>query len=170
MKRIPLSQNKYALVSDCDFAKVAKFKWTYMRGKGDGTGYAVRRVGGRKHSKPILMHRFILGLVGSRPLVDHKNRNGIDNRRRNLREATHSTNGFNRRVSVLNSSGYKGVRSYRGKWVAEVRHKGRTKYLGMFESRRAAAKAYDRAATKLHGAFALTNKALGLLKKVRDDL
>ena len=111
------------------------------------------------------MHRLILG-CGPGEEVDHRNGNGLDNRRGNLRPATHALNQANvRRVRA--KSGFKGVsrwvRPSPRPWRAHITVKGRMKFLGAFATPEEAARAYDAAARELFGEFACTNEDLGLL-------
>lgn len=107
------------------------------------------------------LHRLVLGVEPGR-LVDHRNGDGLDNRRENLRLATARQNAGNYRLPATNTSGAKGVtwsRRY-GCWMAQIRVRPRTIHLGRFDSVRAAADAYDAAALEHFGEFALTNAML----------
>lgn len=105
------------------------------------------------------MHRQVMKYDGEL-FIDHKNRNGLDNRRANLRIATAGQNNAN---SVRNlsckSSKYRGVCRKKGcnKWLASIRYHDRHIHLGYFENEIDAAKAYDEAAKKYHREFAMLN-------------
>jgi hypothetical protein len=89
---------------------------------------------------------------------DHENRNGLDCRRENLRAATYSQNNANRRFSIKNTSGYRGVRKTKeGKWRAEIKVDGKKISLGCYWDIIEAAKAYDTASSKYFGEFANLN-------------
>jgi hypothetical protein len=92
--------------------------------------------------------------------IDHVDGDGLNNQKRNLRKATPTQNGGNR-VIQKHSSKFKGVTWWKKpkKWVACIRFNTRI-HLGYFESETDAAKAYDAAALKLFGDFALTNEKL----------
>src|ERR1039458_9080145 len=120
MKFIPLTQGKCAMVSDRDYAYLNTFHWSAMKAR--KTFYAQRAVRVAKNTwKIVLMHRDLLGLTGAKPQVDHKDRNGLHNWRRNLRKATHSQNMQNRDKQCNNTSGFTGVRWARERWRAEIK-------------------------------------------------
>jgi hypothetical protein len=91
--------------------------------------------------------------------VDHENRNGLDCRRTNLRLATHRQNIMNTGLRPANTSGYKGVSwdKENQKWRASIRAYGRSYNLGRFSTKEEAARAYNEAASRLHGSFARLN-------------
>jgi len=136
MKRIYLKNIKrYAIVDDADYDMLSDFHWWGYKNK--NTYYAQCAVNGRKKH----MHKLILPNKDS--LVDHKNRNGLDNRISNLRYATHSTNRHNSRAPINNTSGYKGVTydKLRKKWRAQICVYKKYTPIGYFETKYKAAKA-----------------------------
>jgi hypothetical protein len=156
MKKIPLSQGKYALVDDADYELVSQYKWSYApRG-----GYASRNAylgGGRKapKRKTILMHSLITG----ENYVDHINGNGLDNRRSNLRPCTHIENMRNTKLYANNKTGFKGVHYNKRdkKYQANIRVDKKLKALGYYPTAIEAARAYDNAAKEYFGSFARLN-------------
>jgi len=88
--------------------------------------------------------------------VDHINGDGTDNRIVNLRLATPTENGCNRRRRKDNTSGIKGVSwSKRNQmWLAHISYRGKQYHVGLFYEKEEAAAAYAEAARALHGKFA----------------
>lgn len=157
MREIKLTQGKVALVDDCDFEELNKFKWhAYQCGKNFYAGRGIW-VDGKTYS--IKMHRQILGLTTSKIHCDHINGNGLDNRRCNLRKCTHAENQRNVGINRLNKTGFKGVswHSRDKRFEAKIRIEGVKKHIGYFVSVSDAARAYDEAAKKYHGEFAKLN-------------
>jgi hypothetical protein len=106
----------------------------------------------------VYMHRLILN-AGPDQLVDHVNRNKLDNRRCNLRLATPQQNGQNKRVSPLSNTHLKGVgwHKRRRKYHARIQLQGMRCHLGFFQDAELAALVYDAAARTLFGDYALCN-------------
>ncbi|MBW3569683.1 MAG: HNH endonuclease [Gemmatimonadetes bacterium] len=159
MKKVPLSTGGFAIVDADDFERVNRHHW-YRLASGRGHFYAVRmarKPGGGKTM--IRMHREVLRAApGS--LVDHRNHDGLDNRKENLRVCSHVENGQNRKPDKVGSaSAYKGVQVSRGRWRARIVVDGRQVSLGSFETQEAAARAYDAAALQYFGEYAYTNFA-----------
>src|SRR5690606_29091416 len=97
--------------------------------------------------------------------IDHKDGNGLNNVRSNLRKATLAENNRNVRKQYGTTSRFKGVCWHlrMSKWVARIHYNGTAYYLGSFDDEREAARVYDDWARQLHGEFARTNEDLGLL-------
>jgi len=105
-------------------------------------GYAVTYL----NNSQVAMHRYVLGLTDKSIIVDHANRDRLDNRKFNLRECTYRDNNRNRPSNKNSSSQYKGVSYYKklNKWVAQCDMNGKHKCIGYFDTEECAAKAYDR--------------------------
>lgn len=153
MKEIPLTQGYVAIVDDEDYDAVMAFKWfAHVQRNATYVGRKARRADGLWAD--IRLHTFLTGW----PLVDHRDGDGLNNRRANLRPATRAENNRNRRRSLSNNaSGFKGVCRDRGKWRAYIYVDDKQHHLGMFPTAEAAALAYDVAALELHGEFARLN-------------
>lgn len=91
-------------------------------------------------------------------VIDHKDGNGLNNVRSNLRDASSGQNNFNVGITKRNKSGYKGVYGYRGKYVACIRKSGKLIHGGSFVTAIDAAKKYNELAIEHHGEFAWLNK------------
>lgn len=168
MKKIPLTQGYYALISDRDYKRVSQFKWyAYVDRRKDGT---IRDVSAARSGpidaagkrKPIQMHRFILECKDSEADVDHKDHNGLNNQRLNLRLATYVQNQYNRRgarskSSFIGVSRHASRRGYENGWEAYITVNKKRLYLGFFKDKVEAAKRRDVAARKYHGKFASLN-------------
>lgn len=153
--QIPLTRGYVALVDAADYVlATAPGKWHAEVTATAGLVYAKRtfkRADGRFTS--LGMHFFLTGWE----LIDHRNGNGLDNRRSNLRQATCAQNMQNRRPKLSSKSGLKGVHRDKYRWRALIRVNGRQIYLGAFRAPEEAARAYDRAALDHYGEFARTN-------------
>ena len=153
MKRIPLTQGKFAIVDNEDFEWLNQWKW--FAKKGYSTFYAVRNISQSPYL--IRMHRQILGLTkGDGKETDHINHNGLDNRQDNLRLCTHTQQQQNRQPQKV-SSKFKGVGYHKKseKWMARITYLSKRIYLGLFDTEKEAAKSYNKISNKLFGEFAL---------------
>lgn len=167
MKKIPLTQGKFAIVDDEDYNALNQFKWHTEKRYNHLYATRTLRVDEIFPNTSIKMHRQIMSAKGGE-FVDHKNGNGLDNRKQNLRlSKTLNGNCQNRGTSKNNTSGYKGVYKTKNlkipKWIARINAKRKIYYLGIYKDPREAAIVYDSACRILHGEYAKTNKDLGLL-------
>lgn len=154
MRTVPLTQGLTALVDDEDYDRLIRLRWYPQRAK-QGTCYAkgYDTVARTFH----YMHRLVMN-AGPGQYVDHRNHDGLDNRRSNLRVCTNQQNCANQRKR-RGSSQYKGV-SWSKKfnvWVAMLHADYGGKFLGHFKDEEDAARAYDAAARARYGEFARTN-------------
>lgn len=149
-KEIPLTQGKVAIVDASDYDWLMQFKW-HAQKKSDK--WYAGRAQGRNIS--FLMHREILDAPQGW-LVDHKDGNGLNNTRNNIRLCTYAQNNFNT-ASYKGGSLYKGVHRFKRGWRAQIRKGGKQYSLGVYSTEEAAARAYDAAAKKMHGEFAYLN-------------
>jgi hypothetical protein len=158
-REITLTRGYAALVDDEDYERLSAFKWHAFCTK-SGRVYAKtsqRDETGR--SRDLLMHRLVLD-VGPSLKVDHIEGIGLDNRRANLRPATHQQNLCNR-LGGNGASSFVGVARCRGRWRAYITTDGRQHHLGVYDTPEEAAAARDRAAPLHHGSFATLNAGRG---------
>jgi hypothetical protein len=158
-RQIYLGNRKWAIVDPDDYYRLAGLKWCAI-GQ-NGTFYAVAGIQvSPQEIKLVRMHRLIMNAPDG-VLVDHRNSLSLDNRKANLRFATHSQNICNRPKKKLNnvSSKFIGVsfNKHMGKWSAKICCQYKQIWLGYFNSQIDAARAYDVAAKKYHGEFACLN-------------
>ncbi len=150
---VPLTQGYEAVIDAADVPLVAGFNWQAQIA--NNSVYAIRtaRQGGKR--RDVLMHRYICATADGEK-VDHRDGNGLNNCRANLRPATVAQNNRNRRRSSANTSGFKGVSLSKkaGKWRAVIEVQGRQESLGYFASPEAAHAAYVAAAQRHYGEFA----------------
>lgn len=164
LKQIQLSNGMKVLVDEFWYPLLAPMKWTAFQTKGNPYVYARRNFPGPDgRRRPLFMHRIIAGALDGE-VVDHKNRNSLDNRTENLRPCTQRQNMQNSKRPAKNTSGYKGVWKYspsgrKKMWCARIRDEhGRQTFIGSFATREEAALAYNEAAVRFHGEFARLNK------------
>lgn len=148
IKLIPLTQGQNAIVDAADYEFLRQWNWHVIK-KPIGTMYAVRKEG----NSHVYMHRVLTGFEGEE--TDHKNGNGLDNRRSNLRPCSVSQNQQNQRPQKQRP--FKGIRFSGTRWQAKIQIHGRHIYLGSFDSPEEAARAYDKAAVQYFGEFARLN-------------
>lgn len=155
MKEILLKNGMSSLVDDDDYEKLNKSKWMCRRA--GNTFYAIRSDWSNGSVKSERMHRTIISAkLGEH--VDHKDGNGLNNQKGNLRICTRSQNMHNMRPHRDNGTGYKGVcRHKSGLWGARICINRKIISLKYYKTPRDAAIAYNEAAKKYCGEFALLN-------------
>lgn len=164
---IQLTKGYVAIVDPEDYAYVAQFEWSASitrRSDGSPRIYAVRHLP-KLPNQPRYsekMHRVILGVTDPKILIDHKDRNGLNNTRANLRQANRSGN-LGNQVRGVHSSKFKGVSLRRGRWVAAIGGgcAGKKNIIGYYKTETDAALAYNAAARHHFGDFALLNDIEG---------
>lgn len=150
---VPVSGGYVAIVDAVDADLVLAHKWNALSTKGKLYAQrSVRRDDGEWATEKL--HSYITGYA----LTDHRNGDGLDNRRENLRRATQQQNMCNR-IATPGKSGFKGVTWNKRdeNWKAQIGSRGKHYHLGYYLIAEEAAMAYDEAARRLHGEFATLN-------------
>lgn len=159
MKEIQITQGNKAVINDDDFDKVSRYKWYSVTPvKCTWQRYAAAKNYPDGGFKTILMHRLIMNAPKG-VVVDHKDGNGLNNQRSNLRLCTDTQNKHNCRLSSTNKSGYRGVSFHdkTKKFRAYISKNNKTIHLGLYETSEDAARARDKICEELRGEFAVLN-------------
>lgn len=141
-------------IVDSDIYEEIWFEEWYAVETHEGCWYAACRL----NEQVAYLHRYVMGLE-SKQLIDHKDGNGLNNLRSNLRFCSAQQNCFNRSSNKKSTSKFKGVcwASKEKKWLAQIQFNGKNMRLGGFSEETEAAKAYNKAALELFGEFARIN-------------
>jgi hypothetical protein len=159
MQTIMLTRGLVATVDDEDFDRLEGFLWFAVPVR-KSCCYAHRTVTIDGIRRQISMHRDILGLdFGDRSYVDHKDGDGLNNRRSNLRVCDHAQSAWNR-INPVGACGFTGVTDtkYGNRFVARICVRGRRLTLGRFRTVDEARQAYEMAARRFFGEFAPINR------------
>lgn len=151
--KIPLTKGYFAIVDLDDYWKVKGVNWHIN--ECDGKYYA-------RSLKHGFMHRYIMS-CGVDLYIDHKNNDGLDNRRSNLRLSNNSLNQANRKKSLNPSTSmYKGVsfEKSRNKWISKIKCNQKDIWIGRFDTEEEAARAYNDKAFELFGNYSKLNRIL----------
>lgn len=153
---IPLTKGYNTNVDVSDYTHLMEWNWCALVGKDKRVIYAVRVERCGKKTKKILLHKVLFPQWME---IDHKDGDGLNNRRSNLRESTHSQNLANRPINSNNTSGFKGVHFHvrDNYWFSVIGINGEQKWLGRCTDAIDAARKYDLAALDAFGEFAITN-------------
>ncbi|MEK6879786.1 MAG: hypothetical protein AABY22_09275 [Nanoarchaeota archaeon] len=164
-KRIKLTKGKYAIVDNDSFELIKDYKWRAKKDKNTYYAYSRHRVDGKR--KHIAMHRLIMN-AQPRQIIDHIDKNGLNNKKSNLRFCNTSQNAANHHPR--GKSKYLGVcpklrkwKTRNGKeksrqvWVAQLTMNYKRMFFKYFETEIESAKAYNEVAIKYHGKFANLN-------------
>lgn len=152
VRKIGLGGDRSTTVSEEDYEFLSQWRWRSIKIR--NTHYAVRGEG----KKLIYLHRVVLLRMGAQgDVADHRDGNGLNNSRENLRGLTFQENAWNRGPNRNNSSGFKGVHWDGTKWAAYVQEGKRRRCLGRFNDKVEAAKRYNEVVKERMGEVAWLN-------------
>lgn len=146
--KIPLgieAKDGYAIVDTEDLDKISGVNWTFTH------GYAVNGSGGKR----TYLHR-VISSAGETDIVDHINRDKLDNRKTNLRLTDRINNTINK--VYKNKYGYRGVSQNKKRYSASISYRNIKYDLGTYDTPLEAAQVYNMKARELHGEFAVLNE------------
>lgn len=159
MKKIKLTRDMEAIVDDADYKWLSKYNWHVTPLGPNKDRWVAQRTGRNGERKGnYAMHREIMGLkIGDGVIVDHINRNTLDNRRDNLRIVTPSQSVCNRGPNK--GKKYKGVfwREDFQRYIAEIKINRKKIFIGQFKNELDAVRAYNKKAKEIHGDYAYIN-------------
>jgi hypothetical protein len=164
MKTFVITSKKYGnhqvMIDDEDYQRVMKYHWNVYSSKRHSTLYVHSRVFVDNRYTTLRLHRVVMRITDSKVQIDHKDHNGLNNQKKNLRPCTPSLNGGNQSISKLNTSGFKGVHYSKNNhnWVARITVQRTRISLGSFANISDAAKAYNKAALRYFAQFSRLNK------------
>ena len=130
-----------------DIERVKQYKW-HMKYNGN------THVEGKINGKVIQLHRFIMNEINSNILIDHINRNPLDNRKSNLRKCNRSENNSNRKIHTNNKLGIKNIDYHQGQYRVSISKNGKQKCYGHYATLEEAIEVRDKKLKELHGEFA----------------
>lgn len=163
MKKISLTQGKFAIIDDEDYNELNQYRWSLGRDEARRSFRVVPR-----EQKSISMQEQIMRPKAGQ-IVLHKNGDRLDNRRENLILGTKGMVNLTRGLQSNNNTGYRGVYRYRnGRFGAKIRVNGQASFLGYYDSAEQAAQVYNQAAYEAWGNLAPLNN-FNDLKKPKDD-
>lgn len=153
---LTLPSGHITIIDQSDLLLVEQFKWHALKAR--RTVYVQTKGSAANGFTRTYLHRLLLG-AASGQLVDHRNHNGLDNRRANLRLCSPAENVANSGVCSRNTTGYRGVIRYKDRFRARIGTRSTPGYqhLGYFDDIWDAAQAYNAAAVERYGDFALLN-------------
>lgn len=156
MKEILLTQGKIAIVDDEEYFRLSIFKWFAHKQTKAATYYAERNITISPGKRKLLaMHTFIITPPPGYQ-VDHKDGDGLNNQKSNLRLCFCSQNQANSKMRIDCSSGVKGVHydHRKRRWIARIQVNKNRINLGTFLNIEEAAEMYEKAARQYFGQFA----------------
>ena len=150
---IKLNSGEYARVSEEDYERLKQHKWYLF--KSEKWLYAIRTVSEEGKQKTIYMHREVMGVSDAKVYVDHRDHDGLNNQRENLRISNNRHNQYNVGKKTTSKQKYKNIRQLSAKrWQVRFRTPDGRRVEKVTYSEEDAVKLYNELAVKYHGEFA----------------
>ncbi len=145
---IKLYSGEYVRVDDEDYERLNQYRWCLLKSK--KWCYAVRY----ERGKTVFMHREILGITNPKEYVDHKDHDGLNNQKKNLRKSDNRFNQYNVGKKTTSKQKYKCIRQKEGKWQVRIRIPEGRRIERSANTEEEAVKLYNDLVIKYHGEFA----------------
>lgn len=144
--KIPVGNNGlFAIVDAEDEERLLRYRWSPRRGSASSRYYAGHYLGRASNPRYLLMHRLLMGAMPGE-MVDHIDRNGLNNSKSNLRICTAAQNSVNR----SNKNTFRGLHKWRkNSWHVQIAADGSSHYIGSFKDINTAAHEFNLAALLL---------------------
>lgn len=156
---IDLNDRGFAIIDIEDSEKVNQYKWYLRIDKRNKYAVSRKKIDGK--AKCIMMHRIVMDAIDPLVLIDHKDHDGLDNRKSNLRPSSNSQNVKHTRKRLKGKCKYLGVSFKKGrnkiKILAQIQCNKKKYHIGYFLTQELAAEAYNKKALELFGEFATLN-------------
>lgn len=153
MRVIELTRGQVAYCDNSEYQILIQLNWCLDVHKG--------KLYARARNKGVLvkMHRFIMRVKDPKIYVDHRDSDGLDNQKKNLRKCTPQQNQYNKGVYKNNTTGSKGVVYHKRNksWDIQISCDKKRLYLSGFKSKKFASQIYNELAYVLYGSFASFN-------------
>lgn len=143
---VKLKSSNKEMICDIESWEILK----YMCWRISEKGYAKSIKVENGINKVFMAHRIIVGAKEG-DIVDHINRDRLDNRRKNLRIVNAYANAINRKLKKENKTGYAGVRRQKKSWIASITIDGKWTTLGHYNTFEEAVEARRNAEIKIYG-------------------
>lgn len=154
---IKLYSGEYVRVDDEDYDKLNQYIWYLF--KSEKWKYAIRTEYKNGKQKTIFMHREIMGIYDSKVYVDHKDHDGLNNQKSNLRLSNNRFNQYNVGKKSISKQKYKNIRQLsENRWQVRMRIPKGKRIEKIVHSEEEAVKLYNDLAIKYHGEFAYIQK------------
>jgi len=150
---IKLISGEYVRVDEEDYERLSQYSWCLF--KSEKWQYAIRVEHKNGTQKTIYMHREIMGVTDPKVYVDHRDHDGLNNLKSNLRVSDNRFNQYNVGKKSTSKQKYKNIRQLdESRWQVRVRTPKGNRVEKVVYSEEEAVKLYNELALKHHGEFA----------------